>query len=178
MFNADENTPDAGSGGQYLEAGFHGPAYITFSYEDFSPQGTSGYMGLAVNIEDENGATARVMMGAPDPDNERAVSAVQGRFKQLAKSYVNQVNLKGGDFEEFCNSLIKAVGNTSKTPVWVKLQYRNGNYTELGRGTFIEPYKQGVETTLTVQGDRMEKKEVPEAPQESTASGSADDDVL
>jgi hypothetical protein len=178
MFNVDENTQEAGSGGQYLEAGFHGPAFVTFSYENFSPQGTADNDGLAVYIEDENGATARIMIGEPDSENEKAMAAVQGKFKQFLKTFSNSVKTSGSTYKEFCENFINLVGDTSKQPVWIKLQYRAKNYPDLGKGVFIEPYKPGQECTLVVQGDQMEKKEAPTDSTSEPASAPSESDVL
>jgi hypothetical protein len=176
MFNVDENTQEAGTGGKYLEAGFHGPAYVTFSYENFSPNGTSDLDGFAIYVEDENGASARIMMGAPPEDNEKAKSAVQGRFKQLLYTFSSAKSVQGTDFKELCENFINLVGDTTKQPVWIKLQYGYKNFPDLGKGTFIERYQPGSECTLSVQGDQMEKKEAPgESP--GTAP-STENDVL
>lgn len=186
-YNLDDESLSNG-GGSYLEAGIHGPCYVTVDWENLSPNGTSDREGIAVHVEDSNGAGARLMITVPDEPTEKSERAIAAKLHHIKKAVAPKVVADADDIKGLVDKFaeqIKGV-NTKKQPVWVKLRYSNKDFPDFGTGVFIAPYVKGQECPLkTLDNDRMTKREAPaekksestdpEDPPFSQASGEQED---
>lgn len=169
------------TGGKYLDGGIHGPVYITFAYENLSPNGTSNAEGLAMHIEDTNGAKRRVMITLPTDEYPGSYKTAEGRIGLFARVFAPNKIIGGEDWswEDTFKDAAHKLEGSEQTPVWIKLRYGNNDFPTIGYYPFLEHYVEGQETTLKFgKNEASEPRQVPEASNSSEDGDDTEDEEV